>query len=220
MVKERTGVSYKSFRTSSNKICISNLQQNDEFQISTYPSRQPNCLELPLNDGREKEPGTSQSFEGDLRLSSQTSDHDYCGVPPRLSKSSGRMGVEKSKGLHKVEIMSASIPEDLSEDESTRDRSICFSVVQSAPSLLLMEARPKQFGPRCTAANLVPQAPLCFSPIFNDTQGTKEGRVGESPFFDTESTNLAEPDMVPRVTSFVNKKSPTLTSTFKSLKEP
>ena len=164
MVKERTGVSYKSFRTFSNKICTSNLQQNDEFQISTYPSRQPNCLELPLKDGREKEPGTSQSFEGDLRLSSQTSDHDYCGVPPRLSKSSGRMGVEKSKGFHKVEIMSTSIPENLSEDGSTRDRSICFSVVQSAPSLLLMEARPKQFGPKCTAANLVAQALYAFPP--------------------------------------------------------
>ena len=83
-----------------------------------------------------------------------------------------------------------------------------------------MEARPKQFGPRCIATNLVPQTPLCFSPIFTDTQGTREGRVGVSRFFDTDSTNLAEPDMVPTVNSFVNEKSPTLTSTFKSLKEP
>ena len=59
-------------------MCTSNLQQNGEFQISTYPSRQPNCLELPLKDGRNKESGTYQSFEGDLGLSSQTSDHDYC----------------------------------------------------------------------------------------------------------------------------------------------
>ena len=48
VVKERTGVSFKSFRTFSNKICASNLQQNDEFHISTYPSRQPNCLDLSL----------------------------------------------------------------------------------------------------------------------------------------------------------------------------
>ena len=61
---------------------------------------------------------------------------------------------------------------------------------------------------------------LCFSPIFSDTQDTKEGRVGESPVFDTNSTNLAEPDMVPSVNSFFNEKSPALTSTFKSLKEP
>ena len=127
VVKEGTGVSYKSFRTFNNKICTSNLQQNDEFQISIYPTRQPNCFELPLKDGRDKEPGTYQSFEGDLGLSSQTSDHDYCGVPPRLPKSSGRLGVEKSKGFHRVEIMSTSIPENLS-GWSTRDRSICFSV--------------------------------------------------------------------------------------------
>ena len=204
VVKEGTGVSYKSFRTFSYEICAFNLQQNDEFQISTYPSRQPNYLELPLKDGRDKEPGTSQKFEGDLGLSSQTSDHDYCRVPPRLPKSSGRLKVQKSKGFHRVEIMSASIPENLSEGGSTRDRSTCFSVVQSAPSLLLMEARPKQFGLRCIATNLVPQTRLCFSPIFTDTQGTKEGRVGESHFFDNDSTNLAEPDMVSRVNSFVN----------------
>ena len=56
--------------------------------------------------------------------------------------------------------------------------------------------------------------------LFTDRQGTKEGRIGERPFFGTDSTNLAEPDMVPRVNSFVNEKSSTLTSTFKPLKEP
>ena len=61
---------------------------------------------------------------------------------------------------------------------------------------------------------------LRFSHIFTGTQRTKEGRVGQNPFFDTDSTNLAELDMVPRVNSFVIEKSPTLTSTSKSLKEP
>ena len=96
---------------------------------------------------------------------------------------------------------------------------IYFLVVQSPPCVLLMEVRPKQFGLRCIATNLVPQTPLCFSPIFTDTQGTKEGRVGESPFFYNDSTNLAGPDMVPWVNSFVNEKSPTLTSINKFLKE-
>ena len=95
----------------------------------------------------------------------------------------------------------------LLEGGSTRDRSICFSIVQSAPGLFFMEDITKKFCPRCIATNLVPQTPLRFSPIFTDTQGTKEGRVGESPFFYTDSTNLAEPDMVPRVNSFVSEKS-------------
>ena len=81
MVKEGAGVSNKSFRAFSNKIFTSNLQQNREFQISRYPSRQPNCLELQLIDGRDKELGTSQRLEEDLELSFQTSDHHYCGVP-------------------------------------------------------------------------------------------------------------------------------------------
>ena len=124
-----------------------------KFQISTYLGKQLNCLELPLKDESDKESGTFQSFEGDLGLSSQTSDHDYCGVPLRLPEPSGRLGIEKSKGL---QIMSASIPENLSDGGSTRDRFICFSVAQLASGLLLMEATPKQFGPRCIATNLVP----------------------------------------------------------------
>ena len=64
-----------------------------------------------------------------------------------------------------MEIMFASIPENLSEGGSTRDRSICFLVVQSAPGLLLMEARTKQFSPRCIATNMVSQTPLRFPPF-------------------------------------------------------
>ena len=119
-----------------------------------------------------------------------------------------------------MEIMYPSILENLSEGGLTRDRSICFLVVQSVPGLLIMQARSKQFGSRCIVTNLVPQTPLHFSPIFTNTQVTKEGRVGERPFFDTDSTNLAEPDIVPRVSWFVNEKSSTLTSTSKSVKEP
>ena len=64
-----------------------------------------------------------------------------------------------------MEIMSANIPENLSEGGSTRDRSISFSVVQLAPSLLLMEARLKQFGPRCIATNLVYKHLYAFPPF-------------------------------------------------------
>ena len=100
VVKEGTEVPYKSFRMFINKICTSNLQQT--------------------KDGRDKDSETSQSFEGDLGLSSQTSDHDYCRVLPRLPKSLCILGVEKSKEFYRVEIMSASIPENLSECGSTR----------------------------------------------------------------------------------------------------
>ena len=118
-----------------------------------------------------------------------------------------------------MEIMSASIPEKFSEGGWIRDSSICFSFVQSSPSSLLIEARTKQFGLRCIATKLVPQRPLRFFLIFTDTQGTEECRVEEYPFFDTDDTNLAEPDRVPKVNLFVNKKFAILTTTSKSLKE-
>ena len=69
---------------------------------------------------RHKDSETSQSFEGDLGLSSQTSGHDYCRVLPTLPKSTCILGVEKSKETHRVEIMSTNIPENLPECGSTR----------------------------------------------------------------------------------------------------
>ena len=151
--KKEAGVSYKSPRTFENKLCTCNLQQNDEFQISTYRSRQPNCLELPLKDGREKESGTFKSFKGDSELTSQTSDHDYYGVPSRLPESSEFQDFTELKLFPQVF-------QRICQKVGQSEIDVCFSVVQSAPGLLLMEVRPKQFGPRCIARNLVPQTPL------------------------------------------------------------
>ena len=50
VVKEGIGILYKSFGAISHKICNSNLQQNDEFQVSTYSHRQSRYLKLPLEN--------------------------------------------------------------------------------------------------------------------------------------------------------------------------
>ena len=64
---------------------------------------------------------------GHIQIDNQTplSYLHYCRVPPRLPESSGMLEVDRSKGCHGMEIMSASIPENFSEGGSTtRDRSI------------------------------------------------------------------------------------------------
>ena len=61
MVKDGIGISCKSFGTAfSRKICNSNLQQNNEFQVSTYSSKQSDHLKLHLeNRGtKSQEPQT------------------------------------------------------------------------------------------------------------------------------------------------------------------
>ena len=65
-----------------------------------------------------------------------------------------------------------------------------------------------------------PTNTLYFSSIFIDTHIVKEINVRKSSFFDTNNTNMAEPDMEPRVTSLVYEKSHTLTYITKFLNEP
>ena len=66
--------------------------------------------------------------------------------------------------------MFINILEYLAEDGATRDRPIIFSVVKSAPCLLVMETRSMQFDSQCIAVSMVPQNPLRLSSIFIDTQ--------------------------------------------------
>ena len=65
-----------------------------------------------------------------------------------------------------------------------------------------------------------PTNTLYFSSIFIDTHIVKEINVRKCSFFDTNNTNMAEPDMEPRVTSLVYEKSHTLTYITKFLNEP
>ena len=116
--------------------------------------------------------------------------------------------------------MSAIIPENLSEDGSTRARSICFLVLQSAPSLLLMKDRPKQFCPRCIATNLVPQIPLCFPPFSLMHRVLRKVELEKVPSLILIALTWQSETWYPELIHLSMKNPPTLTSTSKSLKEP
>ena len=113
----------------------------------------------------KKESATSNTFESDIGVAFQTSDHDNCRVPPRSTESSGLLGIKEPERFLRVKIISTYFHKRLSQGRTTRDRSICFSVVESTPSILLVETRSRQFGFRCTTAKVVPQASLCFLPF-------------------------------------------------------
>ena len=103
---------------------------------------------------------------------------------------------------------------------SPENRTTTLSVVEPALGLLFLKTRSKMFGSRCITTKVVLQTSLYLPPICINTQGAKKNRVRGSSFFDTDNTNLAESNMVPRVTSFVNEKSSTLALTTKSFSKP
>ena len=143
VIKEETRMSYQFYGTSSHKAGIIDLQQNDEVQVSAYSSRQFNGPELPFENGGNKESVTPNIFKRDMGVPFQTSGDDYCRVPRRSTESSGRLGIKKLERFLGVKIISTNFQKSLSQGRTTRDRSICFSVVESIPSILLVETRSK-----------------------------------------------------------------------------
>ena len=85
----------------------------------------------------------------------QTSDHDYCLVPPKSTQSSGMLEIEELEIFLIEEIMSKISQKKFSEGGTTRSRSICFLVVEPTPSILLLVIRSKQFSCRCTRTKVV-----------------------------------------------------------------
>ena len=94
VVKEVTRTSYQLSRSSSHKAGTIDFQQNDEGSHST---RQINSPELPFENEGNKEPSTSNIFEGDMGVPFDASDHDYCRVPPRSTESSGKPGIKEAE---------------------------------------------------------------------------------------------------------------------------
>ena len=122
----------------------------------------------------------------------QTSDHDYCLVPPKSTQSSGMLEIEELEIFLIEEIMCKISQKKFSEGGTTRSRSICFLVVEPTPSILLLVIRSKQFSCRCTRTKVVTWTSLCLTPICIDTKGIKKIKVGTCPFFfDASNTNLA-----------------------------
>ena len=114
VVKEGTRMSYLFSGTSSHKVAFIDLQQNDDVQFSAYSSRQVNGPGLPFQNGENKESATSNTFERDMGIPFQTSDHNYGRVPPRSTESSERLGIKKPERYHGVEIMSTNFQKYLS----------------------------------------------------------------------------------------------------------
>ena len=90
-------------------------------------------------------------------------------------------------------------------------RQICLLLgCQMSPQHITREeARSKQFGSRCTTTKVVPQAFLCV-PLFALIQRVIRKVKSSCSFFHTDKTNLAESDMVLRVTWVVIERVNTL----------
>lgn len=162
VVKEGTRMSYFFSGTSSHKVAIIDLQQNDEVQFSAYSNRQVNRPGLPFQNGENKESATSNTFERDIGIPFQTSDHNYGRVPLRSTESSDRLGIKKPERYHGVEIM------------FTNFQNICHKLEQLGIICSLLGCRIN--SQHINLRDQIPKTYLCLPTICIDTQGA-ENRV-------------------------------------------
>ena len=85
------------------------------------------------------------------------------------------------------------VPSDFLQDlsnigEETKNRPVCFKVVKSTSTLLLLEAGSQQTCHGSSSTELVLQQPICIPSICLDSQSTEKSREGES----------GNPKLVPR----------------------
>ena len=95
------------------------------------------------------------------------------------------------------------VPSDFLQDlsnigEETKNRPVCFKVVKSTSTLLLLKAGSQLTCHGSSSTELVSQEPICIPPICLDLQSTEKSREGESGFSDNSNSNFANPKFVPR----------------------
>lgn len=133
----------------------SEVKKNEKVQVSAYSSGQCDDPQLSFENEGGEESAVSNTFKSDMGVPFQTSDHDYCIAPPRSTESSGMLEIKQLEIFLRKEIMSKIFQKKFPQGRTTRNRSICFLVVEPTLSILLLVIRSKQFSCRCTRTKVV-----------------------------------------------------------------
>ena len=113
-------------------------------------------------------------------------DHCYCRVLSQQTECDCRLGVKKQFRLLGMEASSPVISENLSSEENSRDRSICFQIISSDQDLLFVETRFIELSSRCLPTKLVLQQSLCVSPILHDPKCFEQSPQRQSTYGDLQ----------------------------------
>ena len=205
VVKGGTGNAYKYPGTPSCEVSNTNIQQEEHNEIYTSAGGQHDCLVLSPKNGRNEEPAINGNIQTDMELSVGTRDHDYCRIFTQCPKRDSRLGVSTCNKQVRMETLTHSVSQNLSENGSPGHRLVCLSPVSPAPCIHRVETRPPQSRDRRNASDMVIPTPLCVSPILTDYQGTKQGETRQGTHDADNNTYLANPAMVCRVVANVNE---------------
>ena len=139
--------------------------------------------------GRYSKSENGRIGQGNLGISFEVGDHNYCRIPPKRIECNSRLGISKHFGLLRVDAESSNFSESLPNKGFSRDRFVCIPSITSDTNLCCMETRSSQSCNRCISTELVTQTPLCFSPIFHNSISSQQNTQGKSSQADINNSS-------------------------------
>ena len=197
VVRERTPTPYQYPGAPSSRISHQNIHQESQTKVYSYEDRQYHSSFLPSKHGRDQEPDHDKDFQKNLGISSATWDHNYCRMDSITPKCDSRLGVKECKRFRGVETVSSSVPINLSNDGTTKNRPVCIQNISPARTILQLESGPKMPCSGCILPGLDTRLPVCLPSILPDHKSDKADDVPISGENDSHHTSVANPTMVP-----------------------
>ena len=124
-------------RTISSKTSHTDIHKIQRCQSNTSSCRQYCSLKIVDENGRYSKSENGRVGQGNLGISFEVGDHNYCRIPPKRIEFNSRLGISKHFGLLRVDAESSSSP----NKGFSRDRFVCIPSITSDTNLCCMETR-------------------------------------------------------------------------------
>ena len=206
MVSPRNEIPHQYSRIIRSKTSHIDIQKIQRCQTKSS-SRQYCGLNIFDENGGYSKSENGRIGQGNLGISFEVGDHNYCRIPPKRIEFNSRLGISKHFALLRVDAESSNFSESLPNKGFSRDRFVCIPSITSDTNLCCMETRSSQSCNRCISTELVTQTPVCFSPILHDSKSSQQNTQGKSSQADINNPSLDNTSLVSKDFEHVNQES-------------
>ena len=207
MVNPENEIPHQYSRIISSETSHTDIPKIQRCQSNTSSSRQYCGLNIFDQNGRYSKSENGRIGQGNLGISFEVGDYNYCRIPPKRNEFNSRLGISKHFGLLGVDAESSNFSENLPNKGLSRDRFVCIPSITSDTNLCCMETRSSQSCNRCISTELVTQTPVCFSPILHDSKSSQQNTQGTRFQTDVNNPSLENTSLVSKDFEHVNQES-------------
>ena len=207
MVSPGNEIPHQYSRIISSETSHTDIHKIQGCQSNTPSGRQYCGLDIFHENGRYSKSENGRVGRGDLEISFEVGDHNYCRIPPKQIEFNSRLGISKHFGLLGVNAESSNFSESFPDKGFSQDRFVCIPSNTSDTNLCCMETRFSQSCNRCISIELVTQIHVYFSPILYHSKSSQQNTQGTSSQAHVNNPNLDSTSLVCKDFEHVNQQS-------------